>query len=172
MKITKWYHKAGNIGKAVVQKQKEISVSEVWHIQGHLSMRYKVLENTNILKNFAQDPDLNVILDQGVKVLQEQIKTLDGMMKEYGIPFPIKPPYESKSNADIEIFTDRYIFRRILMGIQSFIPIHATAFTQSTLPEIREQFKSFLLQEIDLFDKLVEYGKLKGFEVMPPKYRN
>lgn len=171
MKLPTLYQKISEIGKEPSQKQQEISVSEVWHLHGHLIMRYDVLETTNIIGNYAQSPDLKLLLSKGTTVLEAQVKTLETLMKEYDIPLPERPPYGSKSTANVEIINDRYIFRRIYRGIQSFIPIHAGAFTQSTLPKIREQFKTFLMEEIELFNMLVEYGKIKGFEEVPPKYR-
>ena len=76
-----------------------------------------------------------------------------------------------KTTANIEMITDRYIFRRISRGIQGMIHVHAMAFTQSSMPTLREQFKIFLLQEFELYDKFIEYGEIKVFLKTPPRYR-
>lgn len=171
MTITSFVQKMADFTKSAEEKQKIITVSEVWHLNNHLQMRYDVLETTHILKNYTASQDLVFILEQGVKVLQNQVEMLEALMGEYQIPLPLRPAFDSNSTANIEIVTDRYIFRRVFKGIQSFIPIHATAFTQSTDPRIREIFKSFLYQEIELYDKFMEYGKIKGFDYVPPRYR-
>lgn len=170
MKTLDIYQRIGEINKSTRDKQTEISVSEVWHLYNHLTMRYNVMETTNILRNFARSKDLITILDFGTKVLQSQIGILEKILKEYGIPLPIRPPFDSKSTTITEAITDRYIFRRIFRGIQSFIPYHAFAFIHSTSPKLREKFKTFLIAELDVYDKYIEYGKLKGFELVPPMY--
>ncbi len=171
MTIASMLEKLTDITKSAEEKQKEISVSEVFHLNGHLQMRYDVLETTNILKNFSKSPDLSLILEHGVKVLQKQVDTLEKLMSDYKVALPPRPVFDANTATNIQFFTDRYIFRRIFRGIQSFIPIHATAFIQSTNPKIREEFKKFLNQEIELYDKFVEYGKIKGFEEVPPRYK-
>ncbi len=170
MKIPSMYQQITDLVKSPEQKQKQISVSEVWHLNNHLKMRYDVLETTNILKNFAKSPELGLILDYGIEVLQSQAEKIEKLTGDYGIPFPARPPFDSKTTANVEMITDRYIFRRISRGIQGMIHVHAMAFTQSTMPMLREQFKSFLLQEVELYDKFIAYGEIKGFLETPPRY--
>ena len=172
MKITKSYQRITNKTKPTEEKQKILSVGEVWYLTGHLQMRYTVLHTTNILKNFTKESDLRLLLDTGVKILQAQVETLEKLMREYSIPMPPRPPFDVKSIANIELMSDRHIFRTIFRGIQSFIPVHAQAFTGSTDPTIREHFKKFLIEEIELYDGFIEYGKIKGYEVVPPRYKN
>jgi len=160
-----------DLGKSADEKQKEITVVEVWHLYKHLSMRYEVLETTQLLKNFVKLKDFQVVVNQGNKSLQEQIALLENFINEHGIPLPERPPIDSKTESKLEIVTDRYIFRRIFRGIQSFIPDHASAYIQSTSPRLRELFKRMLVSEIDMYDKFLEYGKLRAFIYVPPMYR-
>ena len=51
------------------------------------------------------------------------------------------------------------------------MPIHTMAFIHSTSPKIRDLFMSFLIEEMKLYDKFMEYGKIKGYEIMPPAYK-
>jgi len=92
-------------------------------------------------------------------------------MIKYGIPMPPKPPEASASTVKLEVLSDKHIFTQVLMGIQSFLPVHTRAFIQSTNPTIREQFKNFLIQELDMYDKLFEYGKMKSWINPTPKYK-
>jgi spore coat protein CotF len=159
------------VGMSSAEKQKTLNVSEVGHLWDHLIGRYDVIETTNILNNFAQDKDLKLILSYGVSVLGNQAKTLEDLLAEYGIPLPMKPPESANSTLNIEIMTDRYIFREIFKGIQNILPAHTNAFLQSTSPKIRELFKDFMNEEMAMYDKFIEYGKLKGWTVVPPAYR-
>lgn len=160
-----------DIGKSTKQEQSEANVSEIWHLWSHLIARYDVIERTQVLANFAEDPDLKIVLNQGIKILQKQCNELEKIMKHYGIPMPLQPPDNANSPLSVETITDRYIFRSIMAGIQAFLPLHLNAFTQSTSPKLREFFKTLLLEEINVYDEFVEYGKFKNWLEEPPAYR-
>ena len=171
MKITSIYQKIFDMLKSTEEKQKDLSVGEVSHLSTHLTIRYGILETTNVLKNFTKDGDLRLIIDIGVKVIEGQVTILEKLMKEYSVYMPSRPPFDVKTSANIELISDRHIFRIVFRGIQSMIPFHAQAYTESTNSALREQFKSFLIEEIELFDGLREYGKIKGYEFVPPRYK-
>lgn len=171
MKTIGLYQRLSELGKSTRDKQTEISVAEVWHLHEHISLRYEVLETTNVLRSFIKSKDLKLTVAKGSKVLQEQIKDLEKLIKEYGINIPARPPFDSKSISRIEVINDRYIFRRIFRGIQSFIEHHTAAFIHSTSPKLREQYRKFLFKELELYDMYMEYGKQKGFLLVPPMYR-
>jgi len=171
LKTLKHLQQIAEFGKSTRDKQREINVSEVFHLWNHLVQRYNVIFITDTLKAFARDEDLVLILVLGKKTLGKNIKILEEEMLSYGIPLPIRPPKQTKTTVNLEQISDRYIFRRILRGIQSFLPTHTMAFVHSTSPKIRELFMSFLIEEMKLYDKFVEYGKIKGYEIKPPVYK-
>lgn len=152
-------------------KQRNINVSEVFHLWNHLVQRYNVIHVTNALESFVKDEDLKLILKIGARVLGKHVKVLEKEMMAYGIPLPIRPPKQVQTTANLEVISDRYIFRRILRGIQSFLPTHTMAFIHSTSPKIRELFMSFMIDEMKIYDKFIEYGKIKGYEIKPPRYK-
>ncbi|MEL7564324.1 MAG: DUF3231 family protein [Dehalobacterium sp.] len=160
-----------DIGKSSEQEQTEINVLEVAHIWDSLVSRYYVLEETLIFKNFCQDKDLHIILNAGIKILKSQIKKLEKYMKHYAIIQPKRPPENIEATTNPEVISDEYIFRRIFTGMQIFIEFHARAFIQSPSPKLREQFKQFLLEEINIYDTMFEYGKLKSWINEPPAFR-
>ncbi len=171
MKTLRRIHKIAGLGKSTRDKQMNINVSEVFHLWNHLIQRYNVIYTTETLETFARDEDLLLILYFGKKTLGNNINTLEKELLEYGIPLPIRPPKQTHTTVNVEQISDRHIFRRILRGIQAFLPTHTMAFVHSTSPQIRELFMSFLIEEMKLYDKLLEYGKLKGYEVKPPTYK-
>lgn len=172
MKLSKHIQKIKESDMTTSEKQQVINVSEVFHLWNHLVQRYNIIYTTNILLNFTKDDDLKLILNIGSKALNKHITVLEKEMMEYGIPLPIRPPKETQATAKLEEMTDRFIFRRILRGIQSFLPTHTMAFLHCTSPKIRELFMTFLFEEMKLYDKLMEYGKLKGYLVTPPAYKS
>jgi hypothetical protein len=157
---------------STMDRQKNINVSEVFHLWNHLVQRYDIIFLTNLLEHFARDKDLKIILEVGNKTLGQHITVLEKEMMAYGIPMPQRPPKRVQTTSSLEQINDRYIFRRILRGIQSFLPTHTAAFVHSTSPKIRELFMTFLIDEMKLYDKLMEYGKIKGYEIIPPIYKS
>lgn len=171
MQILKQIHRLTEMGMSTRDKQRNINVSEVFHLWNHLLQRYTVLHTTNILKSLTKDKDLQLVLYLGQKTLGNHISVLEKEMMSFGIPLPTRPPKETQTITNMEAFTDRYIFRRVFRGIQSFLPTHMMAFIHSTNPKIRELFMSFLAQEMKLYDKFAEYGKIKGYDIKPPIYK-
>ncbi|MBS4030228.1 MAG: DUF3231 family protein [Clostridiales bacterium] len=172
MKIPKQIQKLNETFMSTQDKQGNINVSEVFHLWNHLVQRYNIIYLTTLMEQFAKDEDLKLILKVGETSLSKHITILEKEMMAYGIPLPLRPPKQAQSTASLEQINDRYIFRRILRGIQGFLPTHTMAFVHSTSPKIRELFMSFLVEEMKLYDKFMEYGKLKGYEIMPPSYNS
>lgn len=171
MKFTKILEGISQLGDSVQDKQRSISALEVGHIWDKLVARYDIIEFTNILNGFVKDPDLKMLMVGGIKVLDRHVKDLEKLATKYGIPLPQKPPAGFVSTTNIEALTDRYIFRRVFTGVQSFLPVHIVGFSQSPSSSIREVFKAHLIEEMQIYDELLEYGRFKGWIVDPPAYR-
>lgn len=171
MKILKHISKLTEMGMTTKDKQRSINVSEVFHLWNHLVQRYNVIHITNVLEHFAKDEDLKLILIMGRKTLDKHVTTLEKEMNSYGIPLPVRPPKHLQTTASLEVLSDRHIYRRILRGVQSFLPTHTMAFIHSTSPKIRDLFMTLLIEEMKLYDKFLEYGKIKGYELRPPMYK-
>jgi hypothetical protein len=133
------------------EKQQHINVSEAFHLWNHLMQRYNTLFVTETMEMFVRDSDLKLILVTGNKNLNKSIKILEKEMMAYGIPLPVRPPKQTQTTTKIEEISDRHIYRRILRGIQSFLPTHTMAFVHSTTPKIRELFMAFLIDEMKIY---------------------
>lgn len=164
-------HAVTEIGKSIREKQELINVSEVSYIWDIQITKFDMLETMNIIKNFVKDADLKYILGKTTDSLKAGIESMEKLITDYGIPFPVRPPAASKTTTNLEDFTDRFIYEDIFSAIQSFFPILASAFMNSTSPKVRKVFKNHLLLTIELQELIVEYGKLKGFLNEPPVYR-
>lgn len=171
MKIIEKFEEVRDLLKTPNDIQKDINVAEVWHLWNILVARYDVVETTDVLINFCEDTDLKSILTLGKSTLQKQIDFLEKYLNKSGIPLPPRPPKFSSTTVVVDVVTDKYIYRRVLGGIQSFLPVHMVAYTQTTSSIVREKVKAFLLEEISLFDSFLEYGKLKGWVAEPPHFR-
>lgn len=171
MKLPKHFQKLKETTMSTKDKSLSIHVNEVFHLWSHLVQRYNIIFLTSLLGEQTRDEDLKIILSMGQKSLSKHIEVLEKEMINYGIVLPARPPKQAKTSFPMEQFTDRFIFRRVLRGIQGYLPTHVMAFMHSTSPKIRELFMNFLIEEMKLYDKLVEYGKIKGYEITPPKFK-
>ncbi|MGI5901368.1 MAG: DUF3231 family protein [Desulfitobacteriia bacterium] len=159
------------LGKSTEEKQRTINVSEVFYVWELLAAKYDILDSTNLVENFINDPDLKYITHKFKTHLEKSIKELDKLISNYGIPYPVRPPVENITTAMFEHFTDRFVYEEIFASIQFFFPIISSAFMNSTSPKVSKIFKNFLLEAVELQELIIEYGKLKGFLVAPHVYK-
>lgn len=171
MKIFKYIGKIFEMDKSLREKQGTINVSEVYHLWNHLMQRYNVIYVTNLLNGYVKDDDLKLVLNFGNKTLAKHIKLLEKELLNYGIPLPLRPPKQTQRTVNSELISDRQIYRRILRGIQAFLPVHTMAFIHSTSPKLRDLFMSFMGEEMKIYDEYLEYGKIKDYLIRPPVYR-
>ncbi|WP_088186583.1 DUF3231 family protein [Desulfosporosinus sp. FKA] len=171
MKILKYIKDISEMNEFLRDKQTTINVSEVYHLWNHLMQRYNVIYITNLLHNFVKDDDLKLVLNLGNKTLAKHTELLEKELLNYGITLPLRPPKQTQETVNAELISDRHIYRRILRGIQAFLPVHTMAFIHSTSPKIRDLFISFMEEEMKIYDKYLEYGKIKDYLIKPPVYR-
>jgi hypothetical protein len=171
MKILKYVGKISEANKSLRDKQRTINVSEVFHLWNHLMQRYNVIFVTNLLNSFVKDDDLKLVLEVGNKTLTKHTKLLEKELLNYGIPLPLRPPKQTQQTVDTELISDRQIYRRILRGIQAFLPVHTMAFIHSSTPKLRDLFMSFMEEEMKIYDKYLEYGKIKNYLIRPPAFK-
>ncbi len=171
MKILRYASRISELAKSTKDRQKTINTSEVYHLWNHLMQRYNIIYVTDLLENFVKDEDFKLILNTGSKVLSKHVQLLEKEMLNYGIPLPNRPPKETQRTVSLELISDSLIFRRVLRGIQAFLPVHTMAFIHSTSPKLRELFMSFMIEEMKVYDKFIEYGKMKEYLFKPPLYR-
>ncbi|MTI83246.1 MAG: DUF3231 family protein [Firmicutes bacterium] len=172
MKLVKLGEKISYLTKSTREKQTTISFGEAYHLWYTLVSRYDALHLTNILDRFTKDEDLKRILHDGLEILNSQIFRLESAMKEFGIPMPNKPPEQANINLDVNAITDQTIFRQIFDGLRHSLLLYTNNFNQSPTSTIRELFRGFLKEEMELLDKLFEYGKLKGYLNEIPTFRS
>lgn len=171
MKILEQLHNIGDIGKSTKELQSELSTTEAWHIWDMLRSRYDVINQTNILVNFVIDKDFKAVLNLGIKELNTQVNKLEKITQKYGITVPGKNAVPPNITISVSEIDDQFVYRFIIQGIQAFLQIHLSSFIQSTNPALRQVFKEFFIDEIETYDKFIEYGKLKNWISLPPTYR-
>ena len=172
MKIASVTEKLGSFGKSSKEKQKTISIAEADAIWGSLVDRYDAINLTNTLLTAVKDEDLKMVMRQGLEVLNVQVKVLEGLMKNYSIPMPPKPPEQAHVIIDLNALTDRSIYRTIHNGMTKALHMHTNHYSISKDSAVREPFRKFLNAEMDLYDSYTEYGKQKGYLHEEPTFRS
>ena len=163
--------KLTDTGKSIREKQRIINVVEVFYIWDVLVTKLDALETIQIFEHMIEDNDLAIIKNKVKEGLLVGIDDMEAIMREYDLPFPMRPPADVSSTVHIEVVNDRDIFQMFYEVIAAFFPILGIGFMQSTTPDVRKGLKNHLLMTMELQEMLVEYGKLKGFLNQPPVYR-
>ena len=168
--VTEKIQRLSELNKSPEEKQALINVSEVFYVWDILVMKMDILQTVSIMENFIGDVDLRFIAAQFSKGLTVGIQYMEDIMKDYGIPFPVRPPVGSNTNNNMEDFSDKLIYEGLFEGVQSFFFVLASGYMNSTSPKIRKAIKDHLLLTMQLQELIVEYGKIKGFLNEPPVY--
>lgn len=171
MDIMDKLQKATEVVTPIREKQRTVNVSEVFYVWDILVTKLDIMETVQIFDDLIDDIDLKFISDQVRNGLQSGIITMEKIMNDYGLPFPIRPPADKKITNSLEHITDRDIFQSLFEAIQAFFPILSSGFMNSTSPTVRKAIKNHLLLTMELHETVVEYGKLKGFLNLPPVYQ-
>jgi hypothetical protein len=173
LRLKGWIGNPPKYEKIPPQEKETIDSGEAFHLWDHLTFRYDNVNQTEVFLNIVKDIDFNAVLIAGQSVLNKQISLLEKECLRFGIPLPTKPPNVVSFPPDLKIqFTDEFIYRVILGGILGATRFHATALQQtSTNDRIRKLFVELLLSELNLFDKFILYGKIKGYLHPVPLYR-
>lgn len=150
--------------------EEEVSANEVYHLWEHLNYRYTNINQTRIFISFVQDDDFKVILSEGLETLQQQITKLENKLTSLSSPLPQKFPENLPAPENRNIIGDEYIFNMILNGMQNAAFLHGSSIQEMIVnKEIREFFHELLFAEMDMIDKMIKYGKTKGWLPNVPK---
>lgn len=152
--------------------QERLSSCDAYHIWDHLAYRYDNIHQTLIFHSFAYDGDFKVVLKMGIDILNRQAKIFEKELKYFGIPLPTKASDIIVPPANTELLDDKYMYRMVLQGIQGITSVHAHALKQCTYNDrLRNIFKKILIEEIDELDKMIKFGKAKGWLDPVPAYK-
>lgn len=172
MKIMRIAEKISRLGKKTKEKQKYISVGEAYSLWTSLEIRYDTLITTKTLLRFVKDRDLRIIIEKGIETLEFQVKSIEELVKEHAIPMPNRPPADCNITVDKDAVTDQFIYREIYNGMSNMMFKHLSNYQRANSSILREAFRKYLNQEMDLYDQFYEYGKLKAYLVETPSFKS
>jgi len=161
-----------HVGKGETAKRPTADVMEVGALWDALMERYDTIQFTQILQNFAHDQDLKLVLAKGLtNTLEKQVNKIEEEMNVLQIPLPERPPKSVNVPSTTGVFEDELIFGLVFAGIQHMLARHVEHIRAMTTRDgLRKMFIEFLRAELSIFDKMVLYGKTKGWLKSPPKF--
>lgn len=161
-----------SIFKKSTTQQDQIDVSTTFNLWSILVSRYRSIETAQTMRNFVHDKDLEIALDLLLKHFQTQTAILEKETKNFKTKAPVRPASDLKTSARIDEFTDKYIYTTMHSDmIAELLSLSHAVRTTLTNDRLRKMFSEFLLSHLDDFEKLYKYGKLKGWEEIPPAYK-
>ncbi|MCF8010293.1 MAG: DUF3231 family protein [Clostridiales bacterium] len=163
-KVKAWVDVEPSYKTAAAVEREPLATSEANHIWDHLNTRYDQIQLTMVYQQIIHDKEFNLILSEGLSVLEKQIKMLEDLALKYDIPLPARPPAVQKISNDPEMLEDEFIYRMIFSGIQTTLELHFRAVIDTVRNDkLKSVFTDLLKTEINIFDKLLKFGKMKGW---------
>jgi spore coat protein CotF len=149
----------------------KLGVAEASDLWDHLTLRYDNIRTTELFLTITHDLDFKAVLGIGLKKLKEQSLMLEKELEHYGIPLPKKPPKTTLTLSNNEVMDDDYMYRILVNALQGAEMIHTKSFKECVICDrTRGTLKKLLLDEIELIDNLLKYGKMKGWLNPVPTY--
>lgn len=149
-----------------------ISANEIWELWEHLHYRYLNIQQTKIYKSYASDEEFKLILGRGINILESQAVQIEKILTNYGVNLPDKHPKNIPTPKSKENYDDKFMYSALLSSMRNAATIHGFAIQEFVInKDIRKFFKIIYFEELDLIDKIIRYGKLKGWVPMVPVFR-
>lgn len=162
----------GNLHIGLAEKVQEtiLTCGEANILWNHLETRYQGIEKTQIWENMVHDPDLKFFIRQELKnTLETQANTLEKIADKFKLPMPNRPPKSVNMEINTEIFNDKYIFSEIITSVENYMSVHLNAVRTTIFNDsLRKMFIQFMNKEMEIYDDLCKYGKIKGWFQIPP----
>lgn len=151
------------------QGKLKLDLQEVHNLWFLLQTRYKSVETIQILRNFIHDRDLQIVIDQVMEEYQRQIATSEREAKSYEIKMVERPPFDVKTSQQVEAISDSFIFTGVADLVRNdLFHLSRTVRTSTTNDILRGIFRGFLTSQLDIYELILKYGKLKEwFDIAP-----
>ncbi|MBS4026431.1 MAG: hypothetical protein KGZ96_12240 [Clostridia bacterium] len=87
------------------------------------------------------------------------------------IQLPERPPSSLATPIDPETIEDSFMYQLIFKGIDDSIELHIRAVVNTLRNDpLRKLFLDLYKEELNIHDKVIKYGKMKGWALVPPIY--
>lgn len=162
-----------HIGRAAAAGNPQVSLGEAHILWDFLLARYRCIEETQIRQHLAHDPDFKFFIAREMNnTLERQANELEKELNRIGLPLPKRPPkYVSDAVVSPDLFTDEYLFNQLYIGCGNYFEqlVYAIRGFRNN-DTLRKRFMQYLEREMEIYDNLIKFGKVKGWLNVPPMY--
>jgi hypothetical protein len=159
-----------HIGRTNTAKEPIINSGEVFFLWHFLLFRYGCIEKTRLYVQLIHDTEFKLVVQKELhNTLEKQAKEMEELMNNFKLPLPHRPPANENIEANSKTINDRFIFSDIFLGCITLIGYLAHGIGHFTTNDsLRKKFIGFLTTELEVYDDMCKYGKVKGWLQEPP----
>lgn len=171
LKLKGWINTPPVYPNIPAEVTEQIDVTEAFHLWNLLAFRYMNIHFTKFITAITSSVDFKALLIAGQSILEKQEQALEKECLHFGIPLPVHPPKVVVASTNDNQIPDENIYNDLLGGIINATFQHGIAVKECiTNTRIRAMFEKLFMEEIDIEDKLLKYGKLKGYIQLSPRF--
>ncbi|AZO94449.1 DUF3231 family protein [Halocella sp. SP3-1] len=153
-------------------KNKQISTAEAHNIWNLINLNNLNINTGNIFKNFIHDPEFLVLENNTIEEYKKINKTLKNFAIKYKISLPSMPQEDIQFTTNIDVITDEVIFKNMVKNIVYFThELVAAIKSSTTTDDLRKSLIDFVKNNLNRYQTMYKYGKLKGWVEIPPSYK-
>ena len=155
------------------QGSEALTAGEAFHILDHITHRYHQIFLTKFFLSLAHDKEFQLILSQGAKNLEKEVATLQEIALKHEVQLPSRPPASIQVPVEPEAIEDSFLYEVILSGMQSAIDLHVRAVIETIRNDsLRRDFYKLFEAELKMHERILKYGKAKGWMMTVPVFSN
>ncbi|MEW6448629.1 MAG: DUF3231 family protein [Bacillota bacterium] len=152
--------------------QPTLDIAEAFGLWLLLYTRYVNLHQLLVLRNFIHDRDLAVVTNTVIDNFKSQAETLEKEGANFNVKVPGRHPTDEKTSADVELFTDEFIYNLVFTRLRDdLFLLNRTVRSAATNDRFRGVLRDFLTVQVNTFNQVVKYGKLKEWQDPAPTFK-
>ncbi len=161
-----------SIFKRSPQGKEVVDIEEVFNIWNLLDSRYRDIQTIQILQNFVHDRDLSRLMSKVMSTAKSQLKVLENEGKAFKINLPPKPPKGAKTSTQVQELSDQHIYRTVFSDLRDdLFLLSRSVRTSTTNDRIRGDFAKWLQAQVDNYEQLLKFGRIKAWQSPVPSYK-
>ncbi len=172
-KLKGWMDEPPALKTSKPQGSEALTTGEAFHILDHLTHRYHQIFLTKFFLSLAHDKEFQLILNEGAKNLEKDVATLQEIALKHEVQLPYRHPASIQVPIEPEAIEDKFLYEAILSGMQSAIDLHVRAVIETIRNDsLRDNFYKLFEVELKMHEKILKYGKAKGWIITVPVFGN
>ncbi|MFS0620183.1 DUF3231 family protein [Priestia megaterium] len=149
---------------------------EVFGTWSYVSTSKGLVSGYQTFLNYVGDKDLHKLVQETIEQCQQEIKSIETLLKENGVGLPPTPPERPEACLDdIPVgarVQDPEVAAAISMNIAAGLVTCSQLIGQSIREDIAAMFAQIHMQKVALGGKFLRLNKEKGWLIPPPLHKS